>query len=133
MTDNFSGGTFAFTKLVVRDLSKADAFYRTVCGYSEGQWVTDTAGGRPIQEVIYRRPEGGLELVLLTYLDGAVGSAGDVITAFDTPDLDAFQARLLAAGGAVAEAIRDLEFNGNPMRIAFFTDPDGYLLEVMQR
>jgi hypothetical protein len=106
---------------------------RAVCGYGEGQWVKDTFGGRPIQEVIYRKPEGGLEMVLLAYLDGSFSSAGGVIIAFDTPDLDAFQARVLCAGGAVADAIRNLEFNGNKMRIAFFTDPDGYPLEVMQR
>ena len=133
MADPSSGGKFAFTKLVVRDLAKADAFYRAVCGYREGQWVTATVLGRPAQEVIYRKPEGGVEMVLLVYLDGPPSVAGDVTTAFDTPDIDAFQARLLAAGGAVAEAIKDLEFNGNRMRIAFFTDPEGYLLEVMQR
>ena len=45
MTDNSSGAAFAFTKLVVRDLAKADAFYRAVCGYGEGEWVKATTRG----------------------------------------------------------------------------------------
>jgi predicted enzyme related to lactoylglutathione lyase len=127
------GGRFAFTKLVVRDLASADAFYRAVCGYGDGQCATGMTAGRPIEEMIYRKPEGGLELVLLSYLDGPESATSGVIVAFDTSDLDAFQERVLAAGGAVIEAIRDLEFNANRMRIGFFSDPDGHLLEVMQR
>lgn len=133
MPDTSGGAKFAFTKLVVRDLDKAAAFYRSVCGYDEGYRVQDALFGRPIEEVIFRRPEGRTELVLLAYLQGPLTSAGDAMTAFDTPDLDAFQSRVLAAGGTVAEPIRVVEFGSTRMRIGFFRDVDGYLLEVIER
>ena len=56
-----------------------------------------------------------------------------MIIVFDTPDLDAFQARVLAAGGSVVEAIKVLEFGGNRMRMGIFADIEGYLLEVLER
>lgn len=134
MLNNFPGAKFAFTKLVVKDLEKSAAFYRAVCEYGEGQRLeAEDYAGRPIAEVIFRKPEGGMEFAILTYLDGKSCSSGDVITAFDTADIDAFETRLLAAGGAVLGPIKALDFNGNSIRIAFYTDIDGYVLEVMER
>ena len=133
MLDKSRRVEFAFTKLIVRDLERATAFYRAVCEYGEGYTVDATMADRPIRETILARPGGGAELVLLTQLDGAHPSSGNVVTAFNTVDIDAFQARVLAAGGTVIEPIKELSFNGNSMRIAFFDDPEGLLLEVMER
>lgn len=133
MLNDFPGAKFAFTKIVVNDLAKSAAFYRSVCEYDEGQLVEADLAGRPIAEVIFRKPEGGMEFAILAYLDGVKSSSGDVIIAFDTADIDAFEARLLKAGGTIAGPIKALEFGGNKMRIAFYTDIDGYLLEVMER
>lgn len=124
---------FAFAKLVVKDLDAVADFYRAVCGFGEGQRLEDAIAGRPIVEIVFAKPEGGAELVLLAYADGPDPSPSGVMIAFNTPDLDAFQARVLAAGGSVVEAIKPLEFGGNHMRIAFFEDIEGYLLEVLER
>ena len=43
MMNNFSGAKFAFAKLVVNDLVKMDAFYRSICEYPEGQWVSNAS------------------------------------------------------------------------------------------
>ena len=133
MMNNFSGARFAFAKLVVNDLVKMDAFYRSICEYPAGQWVKAGEGADAIEEVIYRKPEGGVELVLLTNVEGPPASCGSVNIAFDTGDLDLFEARVLAGGGAVLKPIRANEFNGAKMRIAFYTDPEGYVLEVIER
>ena len=127
------GAKFAFTKLVVHDLHKAAAFYRAVCEYGEGQIVKAAIAGRPVEEIIFRAPERGIELVLLTFLEEPPPSPNGVITAFDTPDLNAFQERLLNAGGTVVEPIKRIEFGANRMQIGFFADPEGFLLEVMER
>lgn len=124
---------FAFTKLVVKDLQAMAAFYRTVCGYGEGQFVEAAIGARPVEEIIFSKPQGRAELVLLKYLEGPQSSPSGVITAFNTPDLDAFQMRVLAAGGAVIDPIKPLEFGTSRMRIAFFADIEGFLLEVLER
>jgi predicted enzyme related to lactoylglutathione lyase len=125
---------FAFTKLVVPDLQAAAAFYRTVCGYGEGQLVRSEIAGRAMEEIIFPKAEGGgSELILLAYSDGAAPSPSGVITGFYTPDIDAFQARVLAAGGSVVQPVRPMTFGGSQMRFGFFADPAGYVLEVLER
>ncbi len=123
----------AFAKLVVRDLDAMAAFYRAVCGYGEGQRLEDAITGRPIIEIVFGKPEGGAELILLTFVDGPAPSPSGVMIVFNTPDLDAFQARVLAAGGVVVDPVKPLEFGGNRMRIGIFADIEGYLLEVLER
>ena len=86
----------SFPKLVVRDLDAVADFYRAVCGYGEGYRVEDAIAGRPIAEIVFNKPEGGAELVLLTFTEGPPPSPSGVMIAYDTDDLDAFQARDLA-------------------------------------
>jgi lactoylglutathione lyase len=124
---------FAFSKLVVQDLERQAAFYRVVCGYGEGDVLRGDIAGQPVEEIILRKPDGGLDLVLLTYLRGPAPPSGSEITAFDTDDLDGFQARLLGARGTVVEPIKWVTVGVNTMRIGFFADPEGHLLEVMER
>ena len=133
MLDKTRRVEFAFTKLAVADLDRATAFYRAACEYGEGYTVDAVMADRPIRETILSRPGGGAELVLITYLDGAHSGHGGAVNAFNTVDIDAFQARVIAAGGAVVEEISELSFNDKVMRIAFFADPEGLLLEVMER
>lgn len=133
MTNDTPEAKFAFTKLLVNDLPAADAFYRAVCGFAEGQMVRAPFLGREIEEIIYRNRDGGMELVLLTFLDGPPSSSGDVTIAFETADIDAFEKRLLAAGGAIIDPIRAIEFGDNRTRLAIFSDLEGYTLEVIER
>ena len=123
----------AFAKLVVRDLDAMAAFYRAVCGYGDGQRIEDAIAGRPIVEIVFAKPQGGAELVLLVFTDGPPPSPSGVMIAYDTPDLDAFQDRVLSAGSSVVEAVKALEFGGNRMRMGIFADIKGYLLEVLER
>jgi predicted enzyme related to lactoylglutathione lyase len=124
---------FAFAKLVVRDLEREVAFYRTVCGYGEGDVLQGEIAGRPVEEVILRRPEGALDLVLLRYLGETSSAGSSEITAFDTDDIEGWQARLVDAGGTVVDPIRWFTIGANTMRIGYFADPEGHLLEVMER
>jgi predicted enzyme related to lactoylglutathione lyase len=124
---------FAFTKLVVQDLEREAAFYRAVCGYGEGDVLKGDIAGRPVEEIILRTPDGALDLILLSYLGEAPSSSSSEITAFDTGDLDACQAHLLDAGGTVVEAIKCVTVGTDAMRIGIFADPEGHLLEVMER
>ena len=72
-------------------------------------------------------------MVLLTYLGEPPPIQGGEITGFDTDDLDAYQGRVLDAGGSIVHAIKSVDIGTNRMRIAFFADPEGHLLEVMER
>lgn len=125
--------TLALPKLVVRDLDAMAAFYRAVCGYGEGYLVEDAIAGRPIAEIVFNKPEGGAELVLLTFTEGPPPRPSGVIIIYDTPDLEAFQARVLGAGGSVIEPIKPLEYGDTRMRMAISADVEGYMLEVLER
>ena len=122
---------FGFSKLVVGDLERSAAFYREVCGLVESARFDAEIGGRAIREILFRPTDkGGGTLVLLTYLDDPKPGAGEAILGFSTPDVDAFVARALAAGGSVfqaAKAIDELK-----VRVALVRDAEGHLLEVVQ-
>jgi predicted enzyme related to lactoylglutathione lyase len=133
MLDKTRTVEFSFSKLVVGDLERATAFYQAVCEYGTGYTVEAIMVDRPVRETILSRPGGGAELVLLTFDDGTHPAPGSVISAFNTVNIDAFQARVLAAGGTVVDPIKELTFNNNTMRVAFFADPEGFVLEVMER
>ena len=133
MLDKTRNVEFSFTKLLVGDLERMTAFYQAACEYGPGHTLDATMAGRPIRETILSKPAGGAELVIITYLDGNHPPAGGAVNAFNTVDLDAFEARALAAGGTQVEAISELEFNGNKMRMGIYADPEGFLLEVLER
>ena len=122
---------FGFSKLVVGDLERSAAFYREVCGLVESGRFDAEIGGRAIREILFRPTDkGGGTLVLLTYLDDPKPGAGEAILGFSTPDVDAFVARALAAGGSVFEAARAID--ELKVRVALVRDAEGHLLEVVQ-
>ena len=126
-----SNASFGFTKLVVGDLDKAAAFYKSVCGLTEQARVEDKIGGRPISEIIFAPAyQGGASFVLLAYPDAPKPSSGEVILGFATPDVDAFVSRVLAGGGAVVDAAVSRPEHG--VRVAIVKDPEGHLIEVVQ-
>jgi len=60
----------------------------------------------------------------------AAPAASDAILGFQTKDVDALVAKVVAAGGSVVDAPNDKPEHG--VRVAFATDPDGRLLELVQ-
>jgi predicted enzyme related to lactoylglutathione lyase len=123
---------FAFTKLVVADLDRCALFYEAVCGLKPQSRIEGHVGERPITEIVYEpTQEGGGAFVLLAYGDGPPAAAGEIIVGFASPDADAFVARALAAGAAVVQAVRDAP--AHSLRVGFVNDPEGHLIEVIQR
>lgn len=122
---------FSVAKLIVSDLDAAVTFYERIAGFTEDMRVTETVCGRPITESILKAPvEGGSRLMLIAYDDEKKPSAGEVILAFQTDDMDAFLDEIVAAGGAIADPARFLEKFG--LNVAFARDIDGHLLEIVQ-
>lgn len=124
---------FAFAKLVVRDLQNEARFYRSVFGYGEGQFIRGAVAGRPLEEIIFMGPGNKVELMLMTFLDGSMPSPSGIIVGFYTRDIEAFEARVIAAGGRIMQPIGPLEGGSRQLRLAFYADPEGYLLEVLER
>jgi len=126
-----SDTSFGFTKLVVGDLDKAAAFYKSVCGLTEQARVDDRLGGRAISEIIFAPAyQGGASFVLLAYPDTPRPSSGEVILGFATQDVDAFVGQVLAGGGAVVDAPVSRPDHG--VRVAIVKDPEGHVIEVVQ-
>jgi predicted enzyme related to lactoylglutathione lyase len=121
-----------FTKLVVGDLDKSAAFYEAVCGYERGQVVASTLDGRAFREMIYQTASGARGLILMAYDAGSTPNAGPVL-GFYTEDIAGVRERVLAHGGSVVEDVRPLKWGDTPMKIAYFADHEGHVLEVIQR
>jgi lactoylglutathione lyase len=124
------GAHFGFTKLLVNDLEGCAAFYSAVCGLSELARVDAEIAGRPIREIMYHpTADGGATFVLLQFLDRP-GNGSEAILGFQTDDVQDFVQRAVAAGGQVADPIKELPEHG--VKVAFVRDVEGHLLEVVE-
>jgi predicted enzyme related to lactoylglutathione lyase len=125
--------TFTFTKLVVDDLEKMAAFYGQVYELEQITRIREAIGDEAIDEIILGTA-GELSpgaLILLKYVDRPRSQGGEVILGFTTRDLPALLDRVRAAGGGVHSDIRD--FPDMKIRVAFATDPEGHLIELVER
>jgi predicted enzyme related to lactoylglutathione lyase len=123
----------AFTKLVVHDLEKMAAFYQTVYGlHAVHRLRGESIVGEEIDEIMLS-PDPGASFstfVLLKYLGRAPSPSGEVILGFTTDDLPALLDRVRAAGGSLHAPIREMP--ELKLRVAFATDPEGHLAELVQ-
>jgi len=122
---------FGFTKLVVQDLEKMATFYKDVVGFEESGRVQSAVGDRAIDEILFdATSQGGSTFVLFKFLDRDAPANEEVILGFITDDLAAFVERTQSAGGAVVTDIKSQPEHG--VKVAFVTDPEGHLLEVVE-
>lgn len=122
---------FGFTKLLVDDLERVAAFYKSVCDLQETVRVESEIAGRRISEIMFAPTgEGAGTFVLLKFLDAPKPTNDEVILGFITTDVDAFIARAVAAGGSVAQAAYDNVEHG--VKVGFVKDVEGHLIEVVE-
>ncbi len=125
--------SFTFTKLIVHDLEKMAAFYRDVYGLHAVKRVRgESIAGEEIDEIMLS-PEPNAQwgaIVLLEYVARAPAPNGEVILGFTTDDLPALLERVQKARGRVHAPIREMP--ELEIRVAFATDPEGHLAELVQ-
>ncbi|MCP3735885.1 VOC family protein [Sphingomonas sp. RP10(2022)] len=122
---------FGFTKLIVDDLEATATFYKTVCRLTELARVSAAVNDRKIDEILFNPTgQGAATFVLWKWLDRAGATGDSVILGFQTEDVDAFVERATGAGGALVQAATDMPEHG--VRVAFVTDPEDNLIEVVQ-
>lgn len=118
--------------VTVLDMERSVRFYRDLLGFDVlGQLLLDEGTFK----IVYLR-SGGAHVELFAFRDhdaeAAVGVPDTVggfkHVAFQTDDVDGIAARLQAAG--VAFTLDPLDAAGG-VRLAFFRDPDGNLLELV--
>ena len=122
---------FSCTKLIVADLEKSCAFYKSVFGLTEQNRVDAAIEGRPISEIMFNpSAPGGATFVLLAYTDTAAPALSEAITLFIVPDLAGLLEKARAAGGRIVDEMRDMPEHG--VKVAFVRDVEGHLIEVVQ-
>jgi predicted enzyme related to lactoylglutathione lyase len=122
-----------FTKLVVHDLEKLVAFYCEAYGLHAVKRVSgERIGGEAIDEVMLAaEPDAPFgSFVLLKFVERPPSPTGELLLGFVTDDLPGLLDRICAAGGAVHDPIRGMPELG--IRVAFATDPEGHLAELVQ-
>jgi predicted enzyme related to lactoylglutathione lyase len=124
--------SFGFTKLVVHDLEAMARFYQAVYGLYAVNRVREHIGDEAIDEIMLSPDAEAAwgSLVLLRYPGRGPSPSGEVILGFTTTDLPALLDRVRAAGGIVHAPMKEMpELN---LRVAFATDPEGHLAELVQ-
>jgi len=122
---------FGCTKLVVADLERACAFYKSVFGLTEQARVDAEIEGRKISEIMFHpTAPGGATFVLLAYADTTMPARSEAIILFITPDLATLLDKARAAGGTVVENAYDRPEHG--VKVAFVRDNEGHLIEVVE-
>jgi predicted enzyme related to lactoylglutathione lyase len=125
--------SFAFTKLIVHALEKLAAFYGEVYGLHRVNRVRgESIAGEEIDEIMMS-PDPNAQwgsIVLLKYVARAPSPSGEVILGFTTDDLPALLERVRAAGGGITAPIKEMP--ELKIRVAFATDPEGHLAELVQ-
>jgi lactoylglutathione lyase len=124
--------TYAFTKLVVRDLDAMTRYYGEVYGLAPIQRVQAKIDGAPIDQITLGRDGAYGGLILLRWTDQDAPPSGDVILGFLAGDVDALFARAEAAGGRVRVAPKPVEEAGGRV-VGFLEDPEGHLAEVVEQ
>ena len=124
--------SFAFTKLVVQDLEKQAAFYRDVYGLHAVHRFQAEIGSEAIDEIMLSSDPNAAfgSLVLLKFLPRPAAQQGELILGFVTDDLPALLDRLRAAGGRIHAPMKEMP--ELKLRVAFATDPEGHLAEIVQ-
>jgi predicted enzyme related to lactoylglutathione lyase len=124
---------FAFTKLIVHDLETMTAFYREVYGLHGVNRVRgESIAGEEIDEIMLSTDPSAQwgSLVLLKYVARAPSPSGEVILGFTTDDLPALLERVTKAGGRIHAPLKEMP--ELKIRVAFATDPEGHLAELVQ-
>ena len=125
--------TYSFTKVVVHDLEKMAAFYQQVYGLRQITRIQAQIAGEPIDEIVLGTGADMAKssIILLKYTQRQPPRNGEVIQGWATPDLAGLLDRIRAAGGRVVQDLEDRPELG--IKLAFATDPEGHLAELIQR
>lgn len=123
---------FMFTKLLVKDLEGAVAFYSAVVGLVEMNRVEAEVGARKVTEVVFMPTyAGGPMFILAQFHDTQTPAANEVILGLATQDIAGFIERAEQAGGRVIDPAREVPGMGG-MQVAFVADPEGHVLQLSQ-
>jgi lactoylglutathione lyase len=118
---------FAMTKIVVTDLERSEAFYRTVTGFDQ----IERLSGQGFTESIMRPSNSQAGGALVLFVDGTRPPPGEAVLVFEVEDVEAFAAKVLNSGGETTFAPHVIAELG--LTVAIFRDPEGHTIEAIAR
>lgn len=123
---------YAFTKIIVSDLTAMERFYCDALGLSVKTRIEVDKPGYALREtvLVVGDDDGGTLLNLVQYLDRPYPAPGEATIGLSVSDMDAVIAAAVAAGGTVVTPPVELPDHG--LKIAYVGDPEGHLLELLQ-
>lgn len=125
--------SFSFTKIQVKDVVAAEAFYAEALGLETVGRVNFGEGERKMHEVIMALPghrPPAPNLILISYPNATCPTPGEATTGFMVDDLDATLAKATAAGAAID--IPPTEVPEHCLRLAYILDPQGHRVELLE-
>ena len=124
---------FGMTKVIVSDIERAFTFYHSVFGLEESARVSKGEGESEMHEIIMGSERGKMSvpsLVVQSYPNKPLPPPGVVTLGFIVPDLEAAIDKAVNSGAIIKRPITSMPEHG--IKVAFVSDPEGHLLEVVQ-
>lgn len=124
---------FGMTKIMVRDLERAFAFYHNAFGLEEAARVSKGEGESEMHEIIMSSERGKMTVpafVVQCYPNKPLPPAGVVTLGFIVPDIEAAVGNAVTLGATIQRPIVDMPEHG--IKVAFVSDPEGHLIEIVQ-
>jgi len=125
--------SFAFTKIVVADLTASERFYEEALGLFRVAYIEFGEGANRLQEVVLALPEaapGAANLQLIHYPGRPKPASSETVIGFTVADAEASVATMTAAGGRVTVPVTTID--GHGVTCAYVADLDGHLIEIIQ-
>jgi len=124
---------FTLTKIIVADIDAMEQFYIRTLGLSRIAYLEHGEGDTAFKEVILGTADASqvaAKISFVQYLAKASPTPGEAIVAFMVDDVAAVLAAMCDAGGAVAVPVQDIP--EHRLKLAYVTDPEGHMVEIMQ-
>ncbi len=125
--------SFAFTKIVVADLDASEQFYSRTLGLERLAYIEFGEGPGQLQEVILAVPggaSGGAQLNLVRYPNKPMSAPSETVIGFMVDDVDETVAKMSDAGARITVPV--LEMPDHRLKLAYVTDIDGHIIELIQ-
>jgi len=121
---------FALARFKVADLAGLEKFYTRALGFTVTTRADEGEGEQELHEIFLGLGGAQPQFALIHYPNQPTPQPGEAMVALIVDDLEATIAAVQAEGGRdVTGVIPVPEYK---MKLAFVTDPEGHMIELMQ-
>lgn len=123
----------ALVKIWASNIDAAERFYEKSLGLKRKVSLDIVSGGMAAIERIMAIPSvgtGGAEIALVQYKHHEMPQAGPSVLLFMVENVEESLAAMIAGGGRCTVPVQEIAAHG--VKIAFATDLDGNIIEIMQ-